>query len=88
MYARRVGGLAHFAAESINLPHDVPFGNAANRRIARHPRDRGDVYCQEQSVHAETSRRKRGFASRMTRSDNYDVTVAHMFSDYFSSHAE
>jgi hypothetical protein len=38
-----IGHLAHDAAQRVHFAHQVSFGNAADRGIARHLRDKIDV---------------------------------------------
>ena len=67
-----VSRFAHLAAEGVNLPHEMAFGRAADRGIARHIADPVKVDCKNRS---EPSRSERRFNAGVTGADDSDIVV-------------
>src|SRR6266851_5105010 len=63
----------HQAAKRVDLAHEMTLRRAADRRIARHMRNRVGRHRAESDAPAKTSRSVRRFAAGMTRSDHDDV---------------
>ena len=73
--ARRVGELAHQAPERVDLPHELPLGEPADRGIAGHPADRGKSTRSGGPSPAHARRRVRGLEARVSPADNEDVVL-------------
>src|SRR6185312_2344349 len=63
----------HLSAERIDLLHEMPLGDPANCRIARHLCDSSQFHCQKQSFRAHSCGGKCGFAAGMTAPHHDDV---------------
>ncbi len=74
--AGTVDGAAHDAVERIDLAHQMPFAEPADRRVARHLADRRALVGQQQGAGAHAGRRRRRFASGMPAADHDDVPAA------------
>jgi len=48
LQARFVGVARHLPAQRIDLAHDLPFGQSANGRIARHLSDTVEIHREQQ----------------------------------------
>jgi hypothetical protein len=70
-----VGGSRHQSVEDVELAHEVPLADPADRRIARHLSDVLGPKRQERDPRAPASRGSRSFASGMAAAD--DQNVAH-----------
>ena len=73
--ADRIGDFAHDAAQRIDLAHQVPFGNSANRRIARHLRDQVGIEREQGGPQPHACRCHRGLASGMSGADHDHVEL-------------
>ena len=62
---------AHFAAERIDLAHELTFGGASYRRVARHERDAVEVEGEHEGGNARPREGEGGFAARVSRSDDH-----------------
>ncbi len=73
MDADRICDLAHHTAESIDLPHQMPLGDAADRRVARHLGN--EVQVESDQGHPSTDSRCRysRLAAGMARPDHDHV---------------
>ena len=69
----RVDRAAHQAAERVDLANEMALRRAADRRVARHVRDRVGRQRAEPDVRAETRRRIRRLAPRVPRADDDHV---------------
>src|SRR5262245_17699459 len=65
--------LAHLAAERVNLAHDLPLGDAADRRVAAHGADGVRVHGKQDGAEAHARRREGSFDSRVAGADDDDV---------------
>ncbi len=67
----------HHAIERVDFAHQMPLGQAADRRVARHFADRLPAVRQQQRVGAQTRRRVGRLAAGMAAADDDDVeTIA------------
>ena len=66
---------AHRAAERIDLAHQLALGQAADRGIAGHLGDGVEIAGQQHGIAAHPGGRERGFAARVARADDENVTV-------------
>ena len=73
--AGAVNAPSHLSAERVNLPHQLPLGHAANRRIAGHLADVVQLHGQHQGTLAQPRRGQRGLHARMARANDDDVVV-------------
>ena len=64
---------AHDAVERIDLAHQVPLAQSADRRIAGHLADRIEPVRQQQRAGAQPRRRGRGLAAGMAAADHDHV---------------
>src|SRR5690348_9304087 len=72
--AREIRRVRHRAAQRIDLFHEVPFADPANRGIATHLSDRLDVVGEQQRARTAARGCERGFGARVTTAyDNYVV---------------
>jgi hypothetical protein len=72
-----IGYFAHCAAESVDFAHHLSFGNAANRWIARHSRNRQQIHCNQETSLPHARSGKHGFTTRMPCTDNNYIVVRH-----------
>ena len=63
---RGVGEAPHQAAERVDLPDELPLREAADRRVARHPRDRREISGEERGRPTHAGRRVGRFAAGVT----------------------
>ncbi len=70
-----IDGFAHESAESINLAHELAFGNSADGRIATHLPNRIQAGGQQRHSQTHPSRCSRRLRSGMTGSDDDDFVV-------------
>ena len=73
-----VDGVAHEAAEGINLANEVALGRAAHCGVTRHVRDGLARQRAKAHVAPKTSRRIGRLHARMPRADDDDVEPAHL----------
>ena len=66
---------AHLSTQSINFAREVPLGESADGRIARHLPDGIRVHGQQQGLTAHPSCRQGCFNSSVTCPDNDDVVL-------------
>ena len=71
--AAAIGGKAHQPAESVDLPHQMPLADAADRRIAAHRADRIEAVGDEDRGSSGARRGARRLASGMAAADHDDV---------------
>ena len=74
--ARPVDALCHFAAEGVDLAHELPFRHPADGRVARHPRYGVEVDRGQQRPTPRTRARQSRLDPGMSAADHYDVKVA------------
>ena len=70
-----VGQLAHDAAQRIDLSDQVPFRNSADRRVARHLRDKINIHGDHRGSQTEPGASSRRLATGMTGADNDDIIL-------------
>ena len=75
----KVGDASRHAAQSIDLPDDLTFGNASYGRIARHVGDLGHIHRQQQRARTHACCGRGGFAAGMSRTDDYDIVANRHF---------
>ena len=68
-----VGVAGHFAAESVDLTHDVTLGGAADGRVAGHEGDGVEVHGEEEGAVAHARGGQGGFAACVACADDYYV---------------
>ena len=71
----RIRHLAHYATQGIDLPHEVPLGDAANRGIARHLRDEIEIHRHHGGLQAQPGAGARSLAAGMAGADHHDVVI-------------
>jgi hypothetical protein len=71
--AGAVDGAAHDAVQRVDLAHQVAFGEAADRRVARHLADRRAGMRQQRGAGADPRRGRGGLAAGMPAADHDDV---------------
>lgn len=67
--------LAHDAAEGVDFPDQVTFGDATNGRIAGHLGDEIEVECKQRCTQPHASRGGGGFAAGVASSYDYNVIL-------------
>ena len=70
---RGVGEQAHRAAESVDLPDDLPLGDPTDGRVAAHLTDGVDVDCQQRRPETDPARRQRRLEPGMPGADNENI---------------
>ncbi len=75
--AGAVGGAAHHPVERVDLPDQMPLGQAADRRIARHFADGFDFMGEQQGAGAQARGRRRRLAAGVPAADNHHVESIH-----------
>jgi hypothetical protein len=73
LYSRSVDCLAHQSAKSINLANQMSLRRSANRRIARHVRDRFSSESAQADVASTSRRGPSGLNSGMAGANNYYI---------------
>ncbi len=73
--AGAVGERPHEPAQGVDLAHELPLGEPADRGIARHAADRRDRRGQQGRAAAEARRGVRRLDARMPAADDEDVEV-------------
>ena len=68
-----VGRSRHRPTQRINLAHQMPLADAADRRIATHRSQRVEVVRQQQRIGARPRCGKRGLGAGMAAADNDDI---------------
>jgi hypothetical protein len=68
-----VGELAHDATESVDLAHQVAFGDASDGGVARHLRHQVEVHGDQSGAETHAGASARGFAPGVTGADDHDV---------------
>jgi hypothetical protein len=68
-----VGGKRHGAAQRVDLAHEVPLADAADRGVARHLSQRLDRMRQQERARAGPRRGKRGLRAGVAAADDDDV---------------
>ena len=74
--ARAVGGLCHFSAQRVKLPHQMPLARAADGGVAGHIAHRVKVDGEADRFLPQPRACERGFNAGMARADDGDVVVA------------
>ncbi len=70
-----VDGAAHGAAEGVDFADDLPFGHAADGRIAAHLADGIEVGGQEGGLGAHACRGEGRLGARMSAADDQHVVI-------------
>jgi hypothetical protein len=70
-----VGDFAHDAAERVDFPDEMAFGDAADGGVAGHLRDEIDVQSEEGGLQAHAGGGHGGFASGVSGADYYYVEM-------------
>ena len=78
---------AHGSAQRVNFAHNLPFSDAADRRITGHLRHRIQALGDEQRFGAQLGGRQRGFTARVAAADNDDI-VFFFANKHLFPHAE
>ena len=65
----------HHPAQRVDLPHQVPLRNPANRRIARHLRNQIQVQRKQCRAQSHPRRRHRRLATGVPRTHNDDIVL-------------
>jgi hypothetical protein len=73
--AGAVDAAAHFAAERVNLAHDLPFGDPADSGITRHFAGIVEIERREQRGEAHARASKPGFDTGMAGTDNNNLEI-------------
>ena len=73
MDARKIREPPHRAAERVDLAHQLPFAQAADRGVAGHQRDRVEAQVQQQRFAPHARGGERGFAPGVAGADDDDV---------------
>lgn len=81
MQCRFIGDSAHLAAQGVDLLDQLPLGQSADSRIARHERYRIQINIKKQGPAAHARCRQGCFASGMTAAYNDDIVI---FTQFFS----
>ncbi|EXI71364.1 MAG: hypothetical protein AW07_03696 [Candidatus Accumulibacter sp. SK-11] len=68
-----VGRRRHRPAKRVDLLHEMPLADAANRRIAAHRTERLEVVRQQQGFHPHARRSKRRLGAGMAATNDDDV---------------
>ena len=68
-----VGDTAHLTAKGVDLLDELALGEAADRGIAGHERERIEVDVEQKGLAAHPGRREGRLAARMTPSDDDDI---------------
>ena len=77
--ARAVNAAAHFAAQRVNLAHQLAFRHASDGGVTRHLADGVQLHAGHQDAPSHAGARQRGLDARMARSDHdyVKITVCH-----------
>ena len=75
LYKRRVRRLSHLAAESIDLPHQMPLGRSAYAGIARQIAYSVKAYRKHDRAHTEPGRGQRRLSPRMSAADHGYIII-------------
>ena len=73
----RVGDMAHQPAQGVDLPHQMPFAQATNRRVAAHFANCGKAMRDERRGNAEPRGSGRGLAAGMPAPYDDDRIIRH-----------
>ena len=65
----------HLSSKSVNLPHNLSFGNTTYGRVARHLRDLVHIHRYQTGLCSHVCRGTSSFAASMTTSDNQYVII-------------
>ena len=63
------------AAQGIDFAHDLPFADAADRRVAAHLTDRVAIGRQQRGFGAQSCGSQCGFGARMAGAGNDDIII-------------
>ena len=66
---------AHFAAERVDLAHDLSLGDAADGRVATHLADGIAVHCEQGGVGSHSRGSQRRLNAGVSGADDNDVVV-------------
>ena len=70
-----VDGPAHGPAQGVDLPDDLPLGDAADGRVAAHPGDRIEPRGQQRGIRPQPRRGQRRLDAGVSGADDQDVKV-------------
>ena len=68
-----VGDSAHEAIQSIDFTHQMSFSESANRRIAGHGANGGELVGNKGRLGSHTGSRSRGFTAGMAAANHHDI---------------
>ena len=68
-----VGGRGHRTTERVDFLDQMPFADAADRRIATHLTQRLDIVRKQQGAHAHARRGQRGLGAGMAAANNNHI---------------
>ncbi len=68
-----IGYFTHHAAERVNLPDQMAFGDSTDGGIAGHLRDQVGVHRDHRGAEAQAGAGTRSFAAGMAAADNHNV---------------
>ncbi len=77
MDRRSIGGARDQPVEGIDLAHQMPLAEPADRRIAAHRADRSEIETDQRHPRAHPRRNRRRLAARMPAADDDDVEGVH-----------
>src|SRR5918994_1426667 len=75
--ARKVGGSAHDAAESIDLAHHCALGNSPDRGVAGHLSYGLKILGEQEGPRTAARRKRSRFRSGVTSADNDYIVLIH-----------
>ena len=68
-----VGVESHFAAERVDLAHQMPLRRAADGGVAGHKADAVQIQSEDDRIQTRAGKREGGFAPRVTCADDHGV---------------
>ena len=72
----------HFTAQGVDLLNNLPLGQAADGGVAGHGADGIGVDDADQGAAAHAGSGQRGLATGMTRADDGDVKISHVYGSW------
>ena len=73
--ARFVDHASHLAPQGVDLPDDLPLGNASDGGVAAHLADGVEIHRDERGFRPQAGRGEGRFAPRMARPDHDNVKI-------------
>ena len=74
---------AHFAAQRVDLAHEMPFRRAADRGVARHKGDAVEIEGEHRRFQTRAGEGEGGFAARVPRADHHGVVLSFAVNVHF-----